>query len=84
LWDDIHETERTTLREFFDGSSITRTPKVYKDYRDFIINKYREEPLRRLTFTEVRKSLVGDISLLHKVFKFLEKSGVDKFWCHFG
>uniref|UniRef100_A0A2N9J2X2 Myb-like domain-containing protein n=1 Tax=Fagus sylvatica TaxID=28930 RepID=A0A2N9J2X2_FAGSY len=79
LWDDIHETERTTLREFFDGSSITRTPKVYKDYRDFIINKYREEPSRRLTFTEVRKSLVGDISLLHKVFKFLEKSGLINF-----
>lgn len=79
MWDDIHETERTTLREFFDGSSITRTPKVYKDYRDFIINKYREEPSRRLTFTEVRKSLVGDISLLHKVFKFLEKSGLINF-----
>ncbi|KAA8542089.1 hypothetical protein F0562_023241 [Nyssa sinensis] len=78
-WDDIHETEKLSLGEFFDGSSITRTAKIYKDYRDFIVSKYREDPSRRLTFTEVRKSLVGDISLLHKVFSFLEKRGLINF-----
>lgn len=84
LWDEIHDTERTELRDFFDGSSFTRTPKVYREYRDFIINKYREEPTRRLTFTDVRKSLVGDISLLHKVFKFLEKWGLINFSANLG
>ncbi|XP_037491635.1 SWI/SNF complex subunit SWI3A isoform X1 [Jatropha curcas] len=78
-WDDIHETERAGLKEFFDGSSITRTPKIYKEYRDFIINKYREDPSRRLTFTEIRKSLVGDVNLLQKVFKFLDKWGLINF-----
>ncbi|XP_071722692.1 SWI/SNF complex subunit SWI3A [Rutidosis leptorrhynchoides] len=78
-WDDIHETERLSLKEFFDSSSISRTPKIYKEYRDFIINKYREDPSRRLTFTQVRKSLVGDVSLLHKVFLFLEKWGLINF-----
>ncbi|KAK2984703.1 hypothetical protein RJ640_014040 [Escallonia rubra] len=78
-WDDIHETERTSLKEFFDGSSLTRTPKIYKEYRDFIISKYREDPSRRLTFTEVRKSLVGDVSLLHKVFLFLDRWGLINF-----
>ncbi|KAK1376093.1 SWI/SNF complex subunit SWI3A [Heracleum sosnowskyi] len=71
-WDDIHQVERYSLKEFFDASSITRTPKIYKEYRDFIISKYREDPNRRLTFSEVRKALVGDISLIHKVFVFLE------------
>ncbi|PON77235.1 Otx2 transcription factor [Parasponia andersonii] len=79
LWDEIHETERVALKEFFDGSSFSRTPKIYKEYRDFIINKYREEPSRRLTFTEVRKSLVGDVNLLHRVFSFLEKWGLINF-----
>ncbi|KAH7528191.1 hypothetical protein FEM48_Zijuj05G0046200 [Ziziphus jujuba var. spinosa] len=78
-WDEIHETEEVALKEFFDGSSITRTPKIYKEYRDFIINKYREEPSRRLTFTEVRKSLVGDVCLLQKVFRFLENWGLINF-----
>lgn len=80
-WHDIHETERVALGEFFDGSSITRTPKIYKEYRDFIINKYREDPSRRLTFTEIRKSLVGDVSLLNKVFLFLNNWGLINFSC---
>lgn len=71
--------ERFSLREFFDGSSITRSPRIYKEYRDFIISKYREDPSRKLTFTEVRKSLVGDISVLLKVFTFLEKWGLINF-----
>lgn len=78
-WQSIHEVERLSLREFFDGSSITRTPRIYKEYRDFIITSYREDPTRRLSFTEVRKSLVGDISVLHKVFTFLEKWGLINF-----
>ncbi|XP_027364733.1 SWI/SNF complex subunit SWI3A [Abrus precatorius] len=75
-WDEIHETEKTAFKEFFDGTSISRTPKIYKEYRDFVINKFREEPSRRLTFTEVRKSLVGDVTFLHKVFLFLETWGL--------
>ncbi|CAN0915879.1 SWI/SNF complex subunit SWI3A [Linum grandiflorum] len=56
-----------------------RSPKIYKEYRDFMINRYREDPSRRLTFTEVRKSLVGDVSLLHKVFQFLNDCGLINF-----
>ncbi|KAL4348531.1 hypothetical protein GQ457_17G018280 [Hibiscus cannabinus] len=78
-WNDIHETERQALKEFFEGSSISRTPKIYKEFRDFIINKYREDPSRRLTFTEIRKSLIGDVTLLHKVFRFLETWGLINF-----
>lgn len=78
-WSNIHEIERISLREFFDGSSIMRTPRIYKEYRDFIISKYREDPSRRLTFTELRKSLVGDVSILQKVFTFLEKWGLINF-----
>lgn len=72
------------MKEYFDGSSISRTPKTYKEYRDFIISKYREDPSRKLTFTEVRKSLVGDVSLLHKVFNFLEKWGLINFSANLG
>ncbi|KAI3727072.1 hypothetical protein L1987_66881 [Smallanthus sonchifolius] len=78
-WDNIHEIEKTSLKEFFDGSSFTRNPRVYKEYRDFIISKYREDPSRRLTFSEIRKSLVGDVNYLLKVFLFLEKWGLINF-----
>ncbi|XP_073101698.1 SWI/SNF complex subunit SWI3A homolog isoform X3 [Elaeis guineensis] len=78
-WDEIHETERRALPEFFDGSAASRNHRVYKEYRDFIINKFREDPSRRLTFTEVRKSLIGDVGTLHKVFLFLERWGLINF-----
>lgn len=64
------------MTPFFDSSSFTRNPRVYKEYRDHIINKFRECPSRKLTFSEVRKSLVGDVSYLYKVYLFLEHWGL--------
>uniref|UniRef100_R7W8Z1 SWI/SNF complex subunit SWI3A n=1 Tax=Aegilops tauschii TaxID=37682 RepID=R7W8Z1_AEGTA len=84
-WDDIHETERQALPDFFGGAGGTgfgtasRNPRIYREYRDYIINKYREDPARRLTFTEVRKALVGDATLLRKLFGFLDASGLINF-----
>lgn len=75
-WGKIHTIERRALAEYFDGRSLSKTPKVYKEYREFIINKYRENPRRVLTFTEVRKMLVGDVNLIRKVFDFLEYWGL--------
>ncbi|CAL9087890.1 unnamed protein product [Musa acuminata var. zebrina] len=78
-WDDIDDTERRCLPEFFDGSSTSRNPRVYKEYRDFIISKYREDPTKCIAFTEIRKSMIGDVGYLHKVFLFLEKWGLINF-----
>ncbi|KAL6882550.1 hypothetical protein ACP4OV_011240 [Aristida adscensionis] len=84
-WDGIHEAERRALPEFFGGAggagfgTATRNPRIYREYRDFIIAKYREDPARRLTFTEVRRSLVGDVTLLRKLFAFLDSSGLINF-----
>uniref|UniRef100_A0A1D1XME5 SWI/SNF complex subunit SWI3A n=1 Tax=Anthurium amnicola TaxID=1678845 RepID=A0A1D1XME5_9ARAE len=78
-WDGIHETERRELGEFFDGSSFSRNPRVYKEYRDFLIARYREDPSRRLTFTEARRSLVGDVAALHRVYLFLDRWGLVNF-----
>lgn len=44
-----------------------------------MINKFREDPSRRLTFTEVRKSLLGDVGSLEKVFRFLDRWGLINF-----
>lgn len=75
-WGKFHAIERRALNEFFDGRSLSKTPKIYKEYRDFIINKFRENPRRALTFTEVRKMLIGDVNSLRKVFDFLEYWGL--------
>lgn len=45
-WNKINDLERQLVPEFFNGRSASKTPKTYKDYRAFIINKYRENPER--------------------------------------
>eukprot|EP00803_Ostreobium_quekettii_P007065 evm.model.scf_1407.2 EVM.evm.TU.scf_1407.2 scf_1407:7799-21268(+) len=78
-WTKIHDLERQGVPDFFNGRSVSKTPKVYKEYRDFVINKYRENPDRRLTFTEVRKFLAGDVNGIMRVFSFLEHWGLINF-----
>ncbi|XP_068650665.1 SWI/SNF complex subunit SWI3B [Aristolochia californica] len=75
-WKKIHETERRILSEFFDSKSPSRNPKTYKYYRNLIIKKYRENPSRKITFTEVRKTIVGDVGSIRRVFDFLENWGL--------
>ncbi|OVA00684.1 SANT/Myb domain [Macleaya cordata] len=75
-WDKIHESERRFLPEFFDGRSPSKNPTVYKYYRDAIIKKFRENPSRKITFTELRKVLVGDVGSIRRVFDFLEGWGL--------
>lgn len=47
----IHEIEMQTLPEFFCGKYPSKTPQIYKEYRNFIINLYRENPKVYLSAT---------------------------------
>ncbi|KAD4584121.1 hypothetical protein E3N88_21722 [Mikania micrantha] len=85
-WNNIHECEMRILPEFFDGRSPSKTPKVYKYYRNAIVKKFRdsiketppskENPMPKITFTEARKSIIGDVGSVRKVFDFLESWGL--------
>ncbi|KAG0605244.1 hypothetical protein M758_9G042700 [Ceratodon purpureus] len=75
-WDKVHPLERRAMSEFFDKRSSAKTPRIYKEYRDFIINKYRENPKQALTFAEVRRMVIGDVNSLSRVFDFLEHWGL--------
>ncbi|KAI9684378.1 MAG: hypothetical protein M1829_002188 [Trizodia sp. TS-e1964] len=57
----IHSLEKKALPEFFNNRNRSKTPAVYKDYRDFIINTYRLNPSEYLTVTACRRNLAGDI-----------------------
>ncbi|KAJ3690597.1 hypothetical protein LUZ61_019761 [Rhynchospora tenuis] len=75
-WDEIHDTERRLLPEFFDGKSTSRNPSSYKYLRNAIISKFRSQPTRKLSYTEARRGLVGDVGSVRKVFDFLEEWGL--------
>jgi SWI/SNF related-matrix-associated actin-dependent regulator of chromatin subfamily C len=72
----IYSIERKSLPEFFNGRNRSKTPAVYKDWRDFMINCYRLKPEEYLTFTACRRNLAGDVCAILRVHGFLEQWGL--------
>ncbi|KAK7409844.1 hypothetical protein VNO78_00202 [Psophocarpus tetragonolobus] len=77
-WDSIHECEVRHLPEFFESAS--KSPRVYKYYRNSIVKYFRYNPSRKITFTDVRKTLVGDVGSIRRVFDFLETWGLINYY----
>ncbi|XP_057975580.1 SWI/SNF complex subunit SWI3B isoform X2 [Malania oleifera] len=75
-WNNIHDCEKRFLPEFFDGRSPSKNPKLYKYYRNSIVRAFRENPTIKITFTEVRKTIVGDVGSIRRLFDFLEGWGL--------
>ncbi|MFQ6639407.1 hypothetical protein Gotur_014399 [Gossypium turneri] len=75
-WDKIDSCESRFLPEFFDGRSASKGPSLYIYYRNSIIKLFRENPSRKITFTDVRKTLVGDVGSIRRVFDFLDHWGL--------
>ena len=68
------------MPEFFEGeaaaASGSRGPEAYKYYRDTLVKRFRARPARRLTLTEARRGLIGDVGSMRRVFDFLEEWGL--------
>ncbi|XP_024031149.1 SWI/SNF complex subunit SWI3B [Morus notabilis] len=75
-FDDIHQCEVRFLPEFFDSRSHWKNPGIYKYYRNSIVNRYRADASRKISFTDARKTLVGDVGSIRRVFDFLEGWGL--------
>ncbi|EPQ52105.1 SWI/SNF complex protein [Gloeophyllum trabeum ATCC 11539] len=72
----IHSIEKRALPEFFNSRNKSKTPAIYKDYRDFMINTYRLRPSEYLTVTACRRNLAGDVCAIMRVHAFLEQWGL--------
>ncbi len=72
----INNIERKALPEFFNNRNRSKTPSTYKDYRDFMINTYRLNPIEYLTVTACRRNLAGDVCAIMRVHAFLEQWGL--------
>ncbi|KAK1065823.1 SWI/SNF and RSC complex subunit Ssr2 [Friedmanniomyces endolithicus] len=72
----VHNIERKALPEFFNNRNRSKTPAVYKDYRDFMVNTYRLNPAEYLTVTACRRNLAGDVCAIMRVHAFLEQWGL--------
>jgi len=72
----IHDIEKKSLSEFFSGKNRSKTPIIYKNYREFMINTYRLNPKEYLTVTACRRNLAGDVCAIIRVHGFLEQWGL--------
>jgi SWI/SNF related-matrix-associated actin-dependent regulator of chromatin subfamily C len=72
----INPIEKKALAEFFNGRNRSKTPATYKDYRDFMINTYRLNPIEYLTVTACRRNLAGDVCAIMRIHSFLEQWGL--------
>jgi SWI/SNF related-matrix-associated actin-dependent regulator of chromatin subfamily C len=72
----INKVEMRSLPEFFNSRNRSKTPAIYKDYRDFMINTYRLRPRDYLTVTACRRNLAGDVCAILRVHAFLEQWGL--------
>lgn len=72
----VNAIEKRSLPEFFNNKNRSKTPTIYKEYRDFMINTYRLNPSEYLTFTACRRNLAGDVCAIMRVHAFLEQWGL--------
>ncbi|OMJ26820.1 Chromatin structure-remodeling complex protein RSC8 [Smittium culicis] len=72
----IHINEKKSNPEFFNGINKSKTPVVYTEYRNFMINAYRLCPHEYLTVTACRRNLAGDVCSIMRVHAFLEQWGL--------
>lgn len=80
---DVHSIEKKLFPDFFPvktlddtPKSVYKTPEVYQNMRDFMINTYRLNPIEYLTVTAVRRNLAGDVASIIRIHRFLEKWGL--------
>ncbi|KAJ2461965.1 SWI/SNF and RSC complex subunit Ssr2, partial [Coemansia sp. RSA 2322] len=72
----IHDNERRALPEFFNSRNMSKTPTIYIEYRNFMVNSYRLNPSEYLTVTACRRNLAGDVCAIMRVHAFLEQWGL--------
>ena len=76
---EIHQIERESLPEFFNSLRPSKTPEIYKKYRNYIIELYRQNPRSYLTQTACRRNLAGDVCAILRIHSFLEHWGLINF-----
>uniref|UniRef100_A0A7S3EQC3 SWIRM domain-containing protein n=1 Tax=Rhodosorus marinus TaxID=101924 RepID=A0A7S3EQC3_9RHOD len=72
----VHDIERRGLPEFFQGKYQSKTEKVYKEYRNFMVESWRKAPEKYLSATFARRHLAGDACAILRVHVFLEHWGL--------
>jgi hypothetical protein len=81
-WTKIHTLERQGLAGLFNGTSVANTPELYMEYRNAIVNKYREDPTKVISIADIMQGNLGgnvvvvDEKSIARVLGFLDHWGL--------
>lgn len=53
--------------------------QMYMDFRNAMINKYREDKSRKLSYTDARRMIIGDATAILRIYTFLDGWGLINF-----
>ena len=74
-WDSVHpiEQEGVPVRR---GEEEGVDPEFYQKCRNTMIDKFREKSHRRLSFSDIRRKLSGNVDEMKRIYDFLMKWGL--------
>lgn len=78
-WDKVHSIEVREVPAFFNGNDPAKTPDTYRAIRNEMVNAYRRDVHRRLTWTEAKRMLGGDAAAIMHVWDFCDRWGLINF-----
>lgn len=78
--DSVHRLERQVVPHFFAGKSVDHTPERYITLRNRVVEKYLENPRRKLSFEDCQDFVSSDeLFDLSRIVRFLDHWGIINF-----
>lgn len=75
-WSKIHTLEERSLPSFFSGKLDNRTPELYMEIRNLIMNKFHANPNTRIELKDLSEISVGDTNAKQEIMEFLDYWGL--------
>ncbi|KAK9813885.1 hypothetical protein WJX73_003291 [Symbiochloris irregularis] len=75
----VHVHERRLLPEFFEGKTQDMTPAIYRQCRNAVVSKYRDDSGCHLSLEVATASLTHDARVVQRVWGFLNSWGIINF-----
>ncbi|KAL1801850.1 hypothetical protein ACET3Z_030497 [Daucus carota] len=75
-WTKIHTLEERSLPSFFSGKSENRTPELYMEIRNGIMNKFHANPNAIIELKDLSEIVVGDSDAKQEILEFLDYWGL--------
>ncbi|KAK1402640.1 SWI/SNF complex subunit SWI3D [Heracleum sosnowskyi] len=75
-WTKIHTLEERSLPSFFSGKLENRTPELYMEIRNSIMNKFHANPNTKIELKDLSEISVGDLNAKQEIMEFLDYWGL--------